>query len=56
MLEPYDIFNGRSHHLYTGPIDKNTGKPGFFPPYSIYYFDKFEQPVHLLSHRSIRGS
>ena len=58
MLEPYDIFTGRSQHLHVGPLDKTTGKPRFETPQSIYYFDKFEQPVHLLSHiphRRIRG-
>ena len=55
MLEPYNIFNGRSHHLYIGPPDEKTGKPRFETPMSVYYFDKFEQPVHLLSHRNIRG-
>ena len=55
MLEPYNIFNGRSPHLYIGPPDPKTGKSTFETPHSIYYFDKFEQPVHLLSHSPING-
>ena len=41
MMEPYDIFNGRSPHLYTGPINELTGKPSFVPAESVYYFDMF---------------
>jgi len=47
MLEPYSIFNGRSPHLYT--VDED-GHSTFVPAHSVYYFDKYEQPVHLLHH------
>ena len=49
MLEPYLIFNGRTPHLYT---DGNMSNPDSFQrAESIYFFEKYEQPIHLLLHK-----
>jgi hypothetical protein len=37
MMEPYLLFNGR----YNLPTDAQ----------SVYFFDKFEQPIHTLLHQ-----
>lgn len=45
MLDPYLIFNGYSNHLYN-----NEGK--FERAQSIFFMEKYEQPIHLILHKS----
>ena len=44
MLEPYYIFNGYSEQLY----DENGV---FRRARSVYFFEKYEQPIHTLLHK-----
>jgi hypothetical protein len=49
MLEPYLIFNGRTPHLY---MDGNMSNPeSFRRAESVYFLEKFEQPIHTLLHK-----
>ena len=49
MLEPYYIFNGWTPHLYK---DGNMSNPASFQrAQSVYFLEKFEQPIHLLLHK-----
>ena len=49
MLEPNLVFNGRTPHLYA---DGDMSNPaGFRRAESVYFLEKFEQPIHLLLHK-----
>ena len=49
MLEAYYIFNGRSPHLYRDFDMSDSSK--FERAESIYFLEKFEQPIHTLLHK-----
>ena len=48
MLEPYLIFNGFSNQLY---INQTMKPENFRRAQSVFFLEKFEQPIHTLLHK-----